>query len=521
MTGPELHIPGGTVLVIDYGGQYTHLIARRLRELGVLALIEPYTRIKRVDLSKYSAIVLSGSHRSVLGRDEIAENSAVRVLYETRVPVLGICFGHQLVARVLGGVVKSGCGEYGRVLVRVVEQDALFHEWNSEEYVWMSHSDCVVEPPPGSSVLAVSENGVIAALKLVVNERPIYTVQFHPEVSHTPKGLLLLDSFLEISKLRREWRREYYYNYVLVEIEKYKSIEGPVVAAVSGGVDSTVAAVLARRVFGERLLPVFVDHGLFREGEPEEVVEMLRGIGLEPLVVNAQERFLSKLEGVRDCEKRREIVGNEFALVFSGIMEREGARAFVQGTTYPDIVESGATGVAGKIKTHHNVAGLPAWFREKYTVIEPLKYLYKDEVREIARLLNLPDYFTKRHPFPGPGLAVRIIGNFTRKKLEICKKASAIVERILRKHGIYDQVWQAFAVVGDDTWIGVKGDARRVGYIVTVRIVESSDAMTADYARIPYSVLDEISREITRSVDDVTMVTYAVTTKPPSTIEPC
>ena len=521
MKSSGLFIPGGTVLVIDYGGQYTHLIARRLRELGVLALIEPYTRIREVELSEYSAIVLSGSYRSVFNCDELVEESARRALYETRAPVLGICFGHQLIARILGGVVRSNCSEYGRVVVRVVESDDILRGWGSEEQVWMSHSDCVVEPPPGSKVLAVSENGFVAALKLIVNNRPVYTVQFHPEVSHTPKGSLLLENFLEVSRPRRVWKREYYFDYVLREIERYKSIEGPVLAAVSGGVDSTVAALLARRVLGERVLPVFIDHGLFREGEPEEVVEMLSRIGLEPLVVNAQARFLSKLEGVRDCEARRRIIGEEFAIVFSELMEREGARALVQGTTYPDIVESGATGVADRIKTHHNVAGLPVWFREKYAIIEPLKYLYKDEVREIARLLNLPAYFIERHPFPGPGLAVRIIGEFTRRKLEVCRRASAIVENILKKHGLYDKVWQAFAVVGDDMWVGVKGDARRLGYIVTVRIVESSDAMTADYAKIPYSVLDEISREITRSIDEVTMVTYAVTTKPPSTIEPC
>ena len=521
MASTSLHIPGSTVLVVDYGGQYTHLIARRIRELGVLALIEPYTRLNEIDLSKYSAIILSGSHRSVLSGDILVEESAKRVLYETSVPVLGICFGHQLVARILGGMVKSGCSEYGRVLVRVIEHDYIFRNWGSEEYAWMSHSDCVSRLPLGSKILAVSENGYIAALKVVINNRPVYTVQFHPEVIHTPKGQVLLGNFVEIAGLERRWKREYYYNYILEEAEKYKSIEGRVLAAVSGGVDSTVAALVVKRVLGSRLIPVFVDHGLFREGESEEVVEMLKRIGLEPLVVRAQERFLSKLDGVRDCETRRRVIGEEFAHVFSEIMEREGARAIVQGTTYPDIVESGATGVADKIKTHHNVAGLPMWFREKYFIIEPLKYLYKDEVREIAKLLGLPKYFIQRHPFPGPGLAVRIIGEFSRRKLEICRKATAIVESVLKKHGVYNKVWQAFAVVGDDLWVGVKGDSRKLGYVVTVRIVESSDAMTADYAKIPYTILDEISSEITRSINEVTMVTYAVTTKPPSTIEPC
>lgn len=521
MAENPLLIPGSTILVVDYGGQYAHLIARRLRELGVLAVITPYTRMDGEDLSKYSAVVLSGSHRSVLEADPAVMESARKILGDAETPVLGVCFGHQLIAEVLGGVVEKGCGEYGRVKVRLVERDMLFHGWDGEEYVWMSHGDCVSKPPPGSRVLAVSENGLTAALKIPLGRRVVYTVQFHPEVSHTVKGLKLLDNFTRLAGAGRKWVREYYFSLAVVELEKYRSVEGPVVAAVSGGVDSTVAAVLARRVLGERVVPVLVDHGLFREGEVEEVVEKLSATGLKPLVLDESERFLSRLEGVVDCEERRRIIGEEFAKVFDQVMEGQGARLFIQGTTYPDIVESGGTGVADRIKSHHNVAGLPQWFRGKYLVAEPLKHLYKDEVREVARMLGVPEYFVKRHPFPGPGLAVRVIGVFTRRKLEVCRKASAIVEQVLRRHGLLDKVWQAFAVVGDDKWVGVKGDARRVGYVVIVRIVESSDAMTADYFKPPYSVLDEVSGEITRSIEDVTMVAYAVTTKPPSTIEPC
>lgn len=521
MVEENLLIPGGTILVVDYGGQYAHLIARRLRELGVLAVITPYTRVGDVDLSKYSAIVLSGSHRSVLETDPDVLESARRILRNSGTPVLGVCFGHQLIAKTLGGVVEKGCGEYGRVVVKLVERDELFNGWEGEEYVWMSHGDCVSKPPPGSRVLAVSENGVTAALKIELKGRVVYTVQFHPEVSHTVKGLALLDNFARLAGVERKWVRNTYYALAEAELEKYRGVEGPVIAAVSGGVDSTVAAAIARKVLGDRVIPVLVDHGLFREGEVEEVVEKLSAAGLKPLVLDERERFLSRLEGVVDCEERRRIIGEEFAKVFDQVMEAEGARLLVQGTTYPDIVESGGTGVADRIKSHHNVAGLPSWFREKYLVAEPLKHLYKDEVREVARMLGVPDYFVERHPFPGPGLAVRVIGVFTREKLEVCRRASAIVEQVLRRHGLLDKVWQAFAVVGDDKWVGVKGDARRVGYVVIVRIVESSDAMTADYFKPPYSVLDEVSREITRSIEDVTMVAYAVTTKPPSTIEPC
>jgi len=446
--------------------------------------------------------------------------SARRILSNSGTPVLGVCFGHQLIAETLGGVVEKGCGEYGRVVVKLVERDELFNGWDGEEYVWMSHGDCVSKPPPGSRVLAVSENRVTAALKIELKGRVVYTVQFHPEVSHTVKGLALLDNFARLAGVERKWVRNTYYALAEAELKKYRGVEGPVIVAVSGGVDSTVTAAVARKVLGDRVIPVLVDHDLFREGEVEEVVEKLSVAGLKPLVLDERGRFLSRLERVVDCEERG-IIGEGFAKVFDQVMEAEGARLFVQGTTYPDIVESGGTGVADRIKSHHNVAGLPSWFREKYLVAEPLKHLCKDEVREVARMPGVPDYFVERHPFPDLGLAVRVIGVFTREKLEVYRRASATVEQVLRRHGLLDKVWQAFAVVGDDKWVGVKGDARRVGYVVVVRIVESDDAMTADYFKPPYSVLDEVSREVTRSIEDVTMVAYAVTTKPPSTIEPC
>ncbi|MEM4527905.1 MAG: glutamine-hydrolyzing GMP synthase [Desulfurococcaceae archaeon] len=525
MTIPESHlyIPGSTVLVVDYGGQYTHLIARRLRELGVYAEIIPYYRIGELDLHAYSAIVLSGSHRHVRETDPHIYGSVRKVVFETDKPVLGICFGHQLIASMLGGNVRSNCGEYGRTRIKILRENAIFSGWATEETVWMSHGDCVVELPENANttVLAISENNYIAAFKAMVNNRPVYGVQFHPEVVHTPKGMVLFNNLIEMFRIGRMWRSEYYLEYILDMLRKKASDGGKALVAVSGGVDSTVSAMLVKKVFGDRLIAVFVDHGLFREGEPEEVVSQLRGVGLEPWVIDARERFLSRLENVVDCEERRVIIGEEFARIFSEIIDSENIRFFVQGTTYPDVVESGATKVADRIKSHHNVGGLPDWFRDKVEIIEPLRYLYKDEVRRLGSLLGLPEYFVKRHPFPGPGLAVRVIGRFTREKLEICRKASRIVEDVLKEHGYYDKVWQAFAVVGDDKWVGVKGDARKHGYVVSVRVVESVDGMTADYAKLPYDVLDEIARRILNTMDNVVMVTYAITSKPPSTIEPC
>ncbi|ADV64876.1 glutamine-hydrolyzing GMP synthase [Desulfurococcus mucosus] len=515
-------IPGGRVLIVDYGGQYTHLIARRIRELGVYSEIVFHRDAGSLDVEGYDAVILSGSHLSVRSLSRGDLEVAEKILFNGSKPLLGICFGHQLIGYLLGADVASGCGEYGRTRVSITGGDELFNGWSSEETVWMSHGECVENPPGSLRILAVSENRVIAAFKAVVNNRAVYGVQFHPEVHHTGKGRLLFDNFLRIAGARREWRVENYYRYLLDELRREVVDDGVAVVGVSGGIDSTVTALIGRKVFGEKLIPVFVDHGLLREGERESVVSSLEKLGLNPLVVDAGERFISRLEGVVDCEERRRVIGEEFAKIFAEIVEKEGARYFLQGTTYPDIIESGGIrGAASVIKSHHNVGGLPEWFRDRVKVLEPIRYLYKDEVREIARLLNVPWELVERHPYPGPGLAVRIIGSFTRKKLEICRKASRIVEDVLREHGFYGKVWQAFAVVGDDKWVGVKGDARSHGYIVTIRVVESVDGMTADYSRLPYDVLDEISRRITNSIPDVSMVTYAVTSKPPSTIEPC
>jgi GMP synthase (glutamine-hydrolysing) len=501
-------------LVVNFGGQYAHLITRRVRERGIYAeVVQPEDVEAAAEAHDVKAIILSGGPSSVYqeGAPDVSDK-----IFHLGKPILGICYGHQLIARKLGGVVMRGKGEYGRTLMRLLERDPVFDGWNAEEIVWMSHGDYVKEPPPGFVVLAVSENGYIAAMR----KGHIYGVQFHPEVSHTVKGGLLLENFLrKVAHIASTWRPEEQIRR-LVEDVRRKATGGDVIVGVSGGIDSTVTALLVHMAVGERAHAIFVDHGLFREGEPQQVVSLLTSLGVKVQVVDARERFLKRLEGVSDCEEKRRIVGEIFAEVFAEAVSKiPNAKYLAQGTLYPDVVESGAVKGADRIKSHHNVGGLPPWF--KLELVEPLREFYKDEVRRIAKALGLPEEVVHRHPFPGPGLAVRIIGPFTREKLEIVRKATKIVEEELERAGLLRKVWQAFATVGDDKWVGVKGDKRSVGYIVAVRIVESEDAMTADWARLPYDVLERISARITSEIPQVTMVTYAITTKPPSTIEPC
>ncbi|MBE9391154.1 glutamine-hydrolyzing GMP synthase [Fervidicoccus fontis] len=522
MSGAKLSTKESSVLIIDFGGQYTHLISRRIRELGAFTIIVPYNRLNDIEINSFKSMILSGSHMSIENFSKESLEKAIDAIRSFNGTVLGICFGLQILSYYFGGKVNHDCGEYGETKVKILKNDPLFKGWNNEEKVWMSHEDCVSKPPQNSEVLSVSENGYIAALKLDLNGKVIYGVQFHPEVVHTPKGVILFENFLELSSVERNWRPEIYVNSIIEGLRKEVSDDGKALVAVSGGIDSTVSAIIAKKIFGNRLITAFVDHGLLREGEKEEVIEMLNFLELKPLVIDAEERFLNRLEGISDCEERRRIIGEEFAKIFEEIIEKEGIRYFVQGTTYPDVVESGKTqGSAAVIKSHHNVGGLPDWFKEKVKIIEPLKFLYKDEVRKIGTILGVPETLIKRHPFPGPGLAVRVIGKFSREKLEVAKKSSKIVEDVLKKYGLYEKVWQAFATVGEDKWVGVKGDSRSYGYIVTIRIVESTDGMTANYVRMPYEILDEIVKKITGSIKSVTMVTYAITSKPPSTIEPC
>uniref|UniRef100_A0A7J2U4U7 GMP synthase [glutamine-hydrolyzing] n=1 Tax=Ignisphaera aggregans TaxID=334771 RepID=A0A7J2U4U7_9CREN len=508
------------VLIVSFGGQYTHLIARRVRELNVYSEIVSYSEVsqKLIDELRPRAVILSGGPSSIY-----AEN-APRVdswLLELGLPVLGICYGHQLIASMIGGRVERGLGEYGKTEIEIMSTDPIFSGWNSKEIVWMSHRDYVATLPEDKAVILARsvETGYIAAFRL--RNRPVYGVQFHPEVIHTPKGRKLLENFvIGIAKAQRNWVLGNIIDTIVEELRKTLPQGEKVLCAVSGGVDSTTTALLLKKAVGDRLVVVFVDHGLLREGEAEAVLNMLRNLGLNPIYIDSSKEFLRALKGVKDCEEKRRIIGELFAKIFKDIAESDkDIKWLAQGTTYPDVIESGFAPGADKIKSHHNVAGLPKWLGLR--VVEPLRYLYKDEVRRIAIALGTPEDWAYRHPFPGPGLAVRIIGEVTEEKLKIVRKASKIVEEELVKTGLYRRVWQAFAVVGEDRWVGVEGDKRAVGYIVTIRIVESEDGMTADWSRVPYDVLEKIASRITREIPEVTMVTYAVTSKPPSTIEPC
>jgi GMP synthase (glutamine-hydrolysing) len=508
------------VLIINFGGQYTHLIARRIRELSIYSEIISYSDATQqlIEELRPRAIILSG------GPSSIHADNAPKVgswVLELGIPVLGICYGHQLIASMIGGRVERGLGEYGKTEVEVVSRDALFEGWGTREVVWMSHSDYVAELPEDRAVVLARsvETGYIAAFRL--RDRLVYGVQFHPEVVHTPKGRKLLENFVVgVAKAQRSWVLGSIIDMIVEELRKTIPPSEKVLCAVSGGVDSTTTALLLKRAVGDRLVAVFVNHGLLREGEAEAVLSMLRSLGVDPIYIDASREFLKALKGVRDCEEKRRIIGELFAKIFKGIAEGDSdIKWLAQGTTYPDVIESGFAPGADKIKSHHNVAGLPKWLG--LNVVEPLKYLYKDEVRKIAVALGVPEDWAYRHPFPGPGLAVRVIGEVTEEKLRIVRKASKIVEEELRRAGLYRGVWQAFAVVGEDKWVGVKGDKRAVGYIVTIRIVESEDGMTADWSRAPYEVLERIASRITREMSEVTMVTYAITSKPPSTIEPC
>ena len=503
------------IIVLDFGSQYSHLICRRIREFSVYAELVPYD-ISREELARHDpkGIVLSGGPSSVYSDDAPRPDGKV---FEMGLPILGICYGHQLIVDRFGGKVKRANKEYGSSLLAIDDDADLLGGVGKSVRAWMSHGDEAEEVPPGFEIIGHTQSARAAAI--ASRERGIYGIQFHPEVVHTERGTEILRNFvLKVCKAGQDWTMEGFVDSAVSEISK---IEGDVLCGVSGGVDSTVAALLIHRAIGDRLKCVFVDNGLLRLGEEKEIAEMFRdNFKVNFAGIDAADRFLGRLEGITDPEEKRKAVGEEFVRVFTEFAEENGPfRWLAQGTLYPDVIESGVSkGPAAVIKSHHNVGGLPDWLNLE--ILEPLRDLYKDEVRQIAGILGVPERLYMRHPFPGPGLAVRIIGEVTRPKLRIAKMASRIVEDELQRAGLYGDVWQAYAAVGDDRAVGVVGDERRYGNIVMVRIVDSIDAMTADWTRLPHETLEAISNRITNEIEEVTWVTYAVSSKPPATIEP-
>jgi len=515
---PEESAAYDEVLVLDFGGQYSQLIARRVRDIGVFSELLPHhVGVEEIRARRPRGIILSGGPASVYAEGAPALRPE---LLDLGIPVLGICYGMQAMVLALGGRVEAAeVGEFGRSQLTVAEHGRLLAGLPAEQSCWMSHRDTVFEPPPGAAALASSSESPVAAFEDTA--RGLYGIQFHPEVVHTPYGTQILTRFLDdICGCEMSWDAASVADDQIRRIREQVG-DGHVICGLSGGVDSSVAALLVHRAVGDQLTCVFVDHGLMRKNEGDQVIAAFRDTFKVPLVaVRAEERFLERLAGVSEPEAKRKIIGEEFIRVFEEEALKLGnPKYLVQGTLYSDVIESGGGTGASTIKSHHNVGGLPEDL--EFELVEPLRALFKDEVRRVGRELGLPDRLVWRQPFPGPGLGIRIVGGaVTKERLEILRDADSALQDEIRRAGLYRELWQSFCVLpGDLRTVGVQGDERTYGYVVVIRAVTSDDAMTADWARLPYDLLERVASRMINEIRQVNRVVLDVTSKPPGTIE--